>query len=198
MNYASVEKFILDMLKQKLSDKLYYHNVRHTEETIHAAEEFSKAEGLTGEEVTILKTAALFHDLGYLYLPAHNEPFGADFARKTLPEYGYTPAQIEKICSLIMATTLPQNPQNLEQQIICDADLQYLGTEESHEQAELLRKELSMHNNMSFSDRDWLDYQISFLKSHHYFTNSCRQSRNNAKAKYLKELIELRNKISEK
>jgi len=196
MDYESVEKFILDMLKQKLSDKLYYHNVRHTEETINAAEEFSKAEGLPEEEITILKTAALFHDLGYLYLPVDNEPFGAEFARKTLPEYGYTPAQIDKICSLILATTLPQRPQNLEQQIICDADLQYLGTEGSHEKANLLRKEMSTYN-MSFSDRGWLDYQINFLKNHHYFTNSCKQSRDNAKARYLKELIEIRDKIPE-
>ncbi len=84
------------MLRQKLSDKLYYHNVRHTEETIKAAEEFSRAEVLPEEEITILKTAALFHDLGYLYLPFGNEPLGAEDARKILPEYGYSPAQIEK------------------------------------------------------------------------------------------------------
>lgn len=196
MDYKSVEKFILEMLKQKLSDKLYYHNVRHTEETISAAEEFSIAEGLPEEEITILKTAALFHDLGYLFLTKDNEPSAAEFARKTLPEYGYTPAQIDKICSLIMATTLPQRPQNLEEQIICDADLQYLGTEDSLEKAELLRKEMSTYN-MSFTDRGWLDYQINFLKNHHYFTNSCRKSRDCAKARYLKELIELRDKIPE-
>ena len=196
MNYGSLEKFILDMLRQKLSDKLYYHNVRHTEETIKAAEEFSRAEVLPEEEITILKTAALFHDLGYLYLPFGNEPLGAEDARKILPEYGYSPAQIEKICSLILATSLPQNPQNLEEQIICDADLQYLGTENSHQQANLLRKEMSMHN-MSFTDREWLDYQINFLKKHHYFTNSCKQSRERAKAGYLQELIEQRNKLSE-
>lgn len=196
MNYGSLEKFILDMLRQKLSDKLYYHNVRHTEETIKAAEEFSRSEGLPEEEITILKTAALFHDLGYLYLPVDNEPAGADFARKTLPGYGCTQAQIEKICSLILATSLPQNPKNLEEQIICDADLQYLGTANSHEQADLLRKEISVYG-MSFTDREWLDYQISFLKKHHYFTNSCKQSRDSAKAGYLQELIEQRNKIPE-
>ena len=68
MDYARVEKFILDLLKKKLSDKLYYHNVCHTCETIKAAAELGRAEGLPEEEITILKTAALFHDTGLFRL----------------------------------------------------------------------------------------------------------------------------------
>ncbi len=189
MDYARVEKFILELLEKKLSDKLYYHSVNHTCKTIKAAEEFSRAEGLPEEEITILKTAALFHDSGYLRMPVDNERIGTEIARDILPEYGYTPEQIEKICRLILATRMPQKPENLEEQIICDADLQYLGTEEYVKLSALLRKEMSFYN-ISFTDQEWLDFQINFLKSHHYFTRSCRQSRDAVKAGYLKKLIE--------
>ncbi len=189
MDYARVEKFILELLEKKLSDKLYYHSVNHTCKTIKAAEEFSRAEGLPEEEITILKTAALFHDSGYLRMPVDNERIGTEIARDILPEYGYTPEQIEKICRLILATRMPQKPENLEEQIICDADLQYLGTEEYVKLSALLRKEMSFYN-ISFTDQDWLDFQINFLKSHHYFTRSCRQSRDAVKAGCLKKLIE--------
>ena len=189
MDYARVEKFILEMLKKKLSDKLYYHSVNHTCKTIKAAEEFSRAEGLPEEEITILKTAALFHDSGYLRMPVDNERIGTEIARDILPNYGYTPEQIEKVCRLILATRMPQKPENLEEQIICDADLQYLGTEEYDKLSALLRKEMNLYN-ISFTDQDWLDFQINFLKSHHYFTRSCRQSRDAVKAGCLKKLIE--------
>ncbi len=196
MDYARVEKFILDLLKKKLSDKLYYHNVCHTCETIKAAAEFGRAEGLPEEEITILKTAALFHDTGYLRLPVENERIGTEIAREILPEYGYTPEEIEKVCRLILATRMPQKPANLEEQIICDADLQYLGTEEYDKLSNLLRKEMSFYN-ISFTDQDWQDFQINFLKNHHYFTSCCRQSRDAAKAESLKKLIEAKENILE-
>lgn len=191
MDYARVEKFILDMLKRKLSDKLYYHNVSHTCDTIRAAEEFSRAEGLPEEEIIILKTAALFHDSGYLRMPVDNERIGTEIAREFLPEYDYTPEQIEKICRVILATRIPQKPGNLEEQIICDADLQYLGTEEYDKLSTLLRKEMSFYNIL-FTDQEWLDFQINFLKNHHYFTRYCRESRDAVKADCLKQLIDAR------
>ncbi|MEI8246021.1 MAG: HD domain-containing protein [Lentisphaerota bacterium] len=191
MDYARVEKFILEMLKKKLSDKLSYHNVRHTIETVKAAAEFSRSEGLPEEEITILKTAALFHDSGYLRTPFDNERIGMEIARDILPEYGYTPDQIEKVCRLILATRMPQKPENFGEQIICDADLQYLGTDDYDNLSTLLRKEMSFYNIM-FTDRDWLDFQINFLKNHRYFTQSCRQARDAGKAGHLKHLLEVK------
>lgn len=194
MDYPGVEKFILEMLQMKLSDKLYYHNVNHTRETIEAAAEFSRSEGLQAEEIIMLKTAALFHDSGYLQTPLDNERIGVAIANKFLPAYGYTSEQIEQICRLILATKMPQRPTTLAEEIICDADLQYLGTKEYDMQANLLRKEMSYYNT-SFSDQDWLDFQIKFLQNHHYFTRSCRQSRGATKAEVMKKLIEAQKNI---
>lgn len=197
MDYARVEKFILEMLKKKLSDKLSYHNVRHTIETVKSAAEFGRSEGLPEEEITILKTAALFHDSGYLRTPLDNERIGTEIAMDILPEYGYAPDQVEKVCRLILATRMPQKPENLGEQIICDADLQYLGTDDYDNLSTLLRKEMSFYNIL-FTDRDWLDFQISFLKSHRYFTQSCRQSRDAGKAGHLEKLIELKESLETK
>lgn len=48
-------------------------------------------------------------------------------ARQYLPHFGYTGDEIEQVCDIIMATQMPQNPHNHLGQIICDADLDYLG-----------------------------------------------------------------------
>jgi hypothetical protein len=57
----------------------------------------------------------------------NHEEAGVEIAREILPDYDYTQEQIDHICQLIMKTKLPPKPVYLLEQIICDADLDYLG-----------------------------------------------------------------------
>ena len=57
-----------------------------------------------------------------------HEETGVEIAGAILPHFDYTEEQIQKINELIMVTKLPPRPKNLLEQIICDADLDYLGT----------------------------------------------------------------------
>src|SRR5436309_16127441 len=58
---------------------------------------------------------------------ADHERASAQIAAAILPNYGYTPAHIQAICGMIMATKLPQAPHTLLEQIVADADLDVLG-----------------------------------------------------------------------
>ena len=63
-------------------------------------------------------------------IPHHynnHEYFSTLVAREILPTYYYTRSQIDTICELIMATKLPPKPRNKLEEIMCDADLDYLG-----------------------------------------------------------------------
>ena len=62
-------------------------------------------------------------------------------ARAWLPQFDYSKEEIEKICELILVTKMPQKPKNKLEEIICDADLYYLGTDQFFVTADKLYKE---------------------------------------------------------
>ena len=130
MRYETVKKFILEKLQGELPQHLSYHSVGHVKDVCQATEEIAGKEGIAGEDLTLLLTAALFHDSGFLFGAAEHEKKSCDIARQHLPEFDYTGDQIEKICGMIMATRIPQTPHNLLEQIIADADLDYLGRDD--------------------------------------------------------------------
>lgn len=133
-------------------------------------------EGCSEEEILILKTAALFHDAGHTISYDNHEFFSSQMAREMLPEYNYTPEQIERICSLIMATKLPPRPTDLLESIICDSDLDYLGRSDFIPVSNTLYEELKAQDKMKTLN-DWNKLQVKFITGHQYFTSTARSLR---------------------
>ncbi len=127
IQFTDIQEIILDRLEKELPDNLFYHNVKHTVDVVTEVELIGWGEGCSDEEILLLKTAGLFHDAGHTVEYENHEFHGTQIAREMLPKYNYTPDQIERICSIIMATRLPPKPSNLLESIICDSDLDYLG-----------------------------------------------------------------------
>jgi ligand-binding sensor domain-containing protein/class 3 adenylate cyclase/predicted metal-dependent HD superfamily phosphohydrolase len=189
INYMKAERHIMRVLEEQLSPKLYYHSINHTKDVTEAAERIALMEGITDEDLFLLKSAASYHDAGFVEKYNQNEEIGMRMARETLPKYGYTQAQIDVIDGLIKATEIPQSPKTLLEQIMCDADLDYLGRDDFHEIADLLRKELREHGIIN-SDRLWDEIQVKFLTQHTYFTKSAISTRQKKKMKHLEEIKE--------
>ncbi|MBL4667727.1 MAG: hypothetical protein JKY30_00485 [Flavobacteriales bacterium] len=171
IHYRKAEKYIVERLKKELSNNLHYHDLRHTTDVCAAVERLALMEGIEGDDIFLLKTAALYHDAGFVKQYANNEDIGADLAEEVLPRFGYTQDQIDKIRGLIQATKVPQQPQTHLQQIICDADLDYLGGDEFHPIADKLKREL-MERDIISSDKQWDELQVKFLEAHTYFTKT--------------------------
>ena len=144
-------------------------------------------EGVTGENIFLLKTAALYHDGGFVEKYMENEEIGARMAREVLPRFGYSEEQIKTVEKLIMATRVPQQPRDHLEKIICDADLDYLGRDDFHLIADRLRKEFLAHGVVQ-SDREWDELQVKFLTTHRYFTESAKKQRQPGKLKHLDEV----------
>jgi hypothetical protein len=176
IQFTDIQEIILDKLEKELPDYLYYHNVKHTVDVVTEVELIGWAEGCTDEEILVLKTAALFHDAGHTVAYDNHEYFGAQLARKMLPMYNYTTEQIERICSIIMATSLPPKPTNLLESIICDSDLDYLGRSDFIPVSNTLYEELKVLNKMG-SLNDWNKIQVRFISGHQYFTETARSLR---------------------
>ncbi len=187
INYYKAERFILAKLKKELSPKLHYHSLNHSKDVTRQAERIAIGEGITDEDLFLLKSAASFHDAGFIEQYERNEPIGARMAAEILPNFGYTEAHIDRIRELIFVTQVPHKPKNNLEEIICDADLDYLGRDDFHEIADRLRRELREHGKID-SDRKWDEMQVSFLTKHRYFTKTSIETRLDKKKMNLEEI----------
>jgi adenylate cyclase len=176
IQFTDIQEIILDKLEKELPGFLYYHNVKHTVDVVTEVELIGWAEGCTDLDILLLKTAALFHDAGHTISYENHEYHGAEMAKKMLPSYGYSTSQIDRICSLIMATKLPPKPSDLLEQIICDSDLDYLGRSDFIPVSNTLFEELKAQNKMNELN-EWNKLQVKFISGHQYFTRTARSLR---------------------
>jgi uncharacterized membrane-anchored protein YitT (DUF2179 family)/predicted metal-dependent HD superfamily phosphohydrolase len=171
VDYDGVCTFLMRKLQTDLPAHLRYHDVEHTKSVIQITDSIARAEGVGDEDLLLLRTAALFHDSGFMKRYSDHEEASCVIAMDTLPRFGYTDQQIKIINRLIMVTRLPQQPESKLEQIICDADLHYLGTDKYFETAECLYHEFKNHGLVK-NRRQWKKMQVQFLGSHHYFTQT--------------------------
>lgn len=190
IQFTDIQELILDRLENELPVTLYYHNVKHTVDVVTEVELIGWAEGLNDEEILLLKTAALFHDAGHTIDYDEHEYHGTELVKKFLPECGYSEEQINKICSIIMATKLPPQPVDIYQEIICDADLDYLGRSDMIPVSNTLYKELHEQNKIGTLN-DWNKLQLKFISSHSYFTKTARSLREVNKQKQIERIKKL-------
>jgi predicted metal-dependent HD superfamily phosphohydrolase len=192
MQFTEAKKFIMNKLKKELPKHLFYHSIEHIKDVYESARAIAKSEKITKVEKDLLLTAALFHDSGFIIDQKEHERLSSEIAEKCLPDFGYTPEQIATIRGMIMATKIPQSPKNHLEQILCDADLDYLGRDDFFIIGDKLFAELSMYGIID-SENDWNKLQVTFLEKHHYFTATAIRNR---KAKKEEHLQLIKSKIS--
>ncbi len=190
IQFTDIQEIILDKLEKELPSSLYYHNVKHTVDVVTEVELIGWGEGVSDEEILLLKTAGLFHDAGHTIEYDNHEYHGTLLAREMLPKYGYTPEMIDHICEIIMATKLPPQPKNLLEEIICDSDLDYLGRSDFIPVSNTLFKELKEQDKIG-SLNDWNKLQVKFISSHQYFTKTARNLREVNKQKQIERISSL-------
>lgn len=187
MQYQQVYNFLMPKLEKELPAYLYYHNAEHTKSVIAAVEHLAAGENISGDELTVLRTAALFHDAGFLQQADGHEEISCIWARQYLPDYGYADNQIEHICRTIMATRLPQSPVDHLGEILCDGDLFYNGKDGYAANAEKIFKEFK-HRGIVKTESEWQLMQLEFLSGQHFFTRSAREELDMVKEEIVKDL----------
>lgn len=188
MSFDKVKEVVYQDLRG-LDKRLYYHGIHHTfDDVLPCAEMLAKEEKLSDEETLLVKTAALFHDTGFLDQYEKNEPQGCERARKLLPKYDYSEKQIDQICDMIMATQMPQNPKDKLAQVVCDADLGHLGQEQCITRGEALRLELKLMKGLNPTLREWNERNLVFYEKHHYWTDSAKRILQEKKEKNIQEV----------
>jgi uncharacterized protein len=187
--FNSIKQPIVSRLGTDLDPRLGYHNLAHTLDVLEQAQVIAHSEGLTNEhDLLLLKTAAVFHDSGFLFVYKNHEEKSCDIATESLKDI-FNESDLKKIHGMIMATKIPQTPHNLSERIICDADLDYLGRNDFEPISRNLHKEFLTFKILP-ENCVWDHIQIKFFESHQYFTKTAIEKRNKVKLKHLAILKE--------
>lgn len=181
-------KFVVDLMTNKLPEQYVYHNLQHTLDVVSAAEEIATHSNLRTEQVEVVLAAAYLHDIGYTQNNERHEDHSITLSREFLDQLGADKNYIDDVIGCIEATKMPQNPKNLLQQVLCDADLYHLSSGQYFEKAELLRTEFSTLENDNITESEWLNMSTVFIDSHRYFTDYGKQTLDPGKAKNLKKI----------
>lgn len=192
MNEQTVQHLfdrVLSDLKDGLSENLTYHSVHHTMDVIEQTMAIAKREKISStRDLLLLKVAALYHDTGFLFVYKGHEEESCTKAKKELPPLAFTATEIDRICGMIMATKIPQQPKNLFEQILADADLDYIGRTDFKQISSLLKAEF-IHYGITKDNASFEKLQLDFLNSHEYFTKSSRQLRSPVKKHTIEERL---------
>ncbi len=192
MEYARLELYIIEKLHNELKEDLYYHCTEHTIDVCESVERIAVEENVNEEDTLLLKTAALFHDSGFIFSYENHEDSSAQYGESILPDYGYNTEQISSIRGMILATKIPQRPNNLLEMIICDADLDYLGRDDFLYKSFLLKREWDIYLRKTTLNQ-WYTQQLNFLVGHDFFTETSKKNREANKQNLIMDMKSLLN-----
>ena len=174
---------------KNLDAGLTYHCYAHTMDVLKQCIRIAEAEGVKDEhEIFLLKVAALYHDTGFLHTYRNHEEASCEIFLAETNGFSFTEEDIAVVKRLIMVTQIPQQPKDILEKIICDADLDYLGREDFFSIGETLRKEFLLYKVVA-NDVEWENLQLKFLKNHKYHTTSSQLLREPFKQLNISKLL---------
>jgi len=168
---GKVKAFVHDFFREHKNEAYVYHDLQHTHDVVKAAQTITGYYEIKGADHFIVITSAWFHDLGYFIDHAHHEEKGADLAAKFLADEHVSKEIIQKVRGCIAATKPPQQPHNLLEEIVCDADLFHFGMDSFTKRSKLLLEEYNNLHDEPMSKALWRDETIAVMAAHHYFTD---------------------------
>jgi uncharacterized protein len=196
-DYERARQYVLERLARELPPQYCYHCAAHTsEDVLPALERLAALEQVTDDsDMLLLRTAAIYHDIGFVEVYEGHEEASCRIAAETLPGFGYSPGQIEQICQMIQATKLPQAPGTYLAMLLADADLDVLGREDFLARNKDLFEEY-VFVGIGVPLLVWYESQIRFMRQHHYFTQAAIRLRGSGKEQNIEKMQNLASDLS--
>lgn len=192
---AETENAVEQLFRDRQDPRLLYHNAQHTRDVVSAVITISGQQSLSEKESFPIIAAAWWHDTGYLFSgPENHEQVSAGKASEFYTAKGVDEETIRMICGCIMATKVPQQPHNLYEEIICDADLFHFGKPGFLDKSKMLRRENELFTGKEMTGTEWRAITIGFMTGHTYFTDFAKRELTPQKQEYLAELVKKQNK----
>jgi class 3 adenylate cyclase len=169
LRLQDVQDEVIEKLINEFPQNLYFHNVERVKELINLVDLYSRAEEMGDEDKLVVKTAALLSDVGYIQSYEEHEEHSIEFAKDFLSRFKYNQEQIDKICTLIDITKQNRKPQNKLEEILLDAEMNYLSRADFVSLNEQFFNEQFEHGKID-SKEDWVKMQVVLLSNHKYYT----------------------------
>lgn len=167
---SKTERYVRQLLQEKLSADHRYHHLPHTQAVVDAARLLATRHELDARQCELLELAAWFHDTGFTATYEDHEEAGAEIAKSFLHQEGYSEEDVATVCRLIMATKMGYEPQDDLERIIRDADLSNLGRADYLAMLSGLRHEWGVFREETYSDKEWYELNYRFVRDHKFYT----------------------------
>ena len=169
------EAFVLDLFDRKLPEECVFHSKDHTLDVMKNALTIGKESGLSVNDLNCLALGAVFHDAGYVSSYDGHEIISAQMAREFLISLDIDDSQIKQVERAILATRVPQSPEDLVSKVLCDADLMHLTYPDYFARMEPLRLEWKLTGKSDLTETQFHRKSIDFFNMHNYHTSYGRQ-----------------------
>jgi predicted metal-dependent HD superfamily phosphohydrolase len=177
---------LLATLENNLPAHLTYHSLAHIIDVANVCDAYINYYKIDEGYAKLIRIAAIGHDLGYMTSPDQHEERSITMLSQVLPQI-LEPKEIKLVNGMIRATKVPQKPKTFYEEILADADLDYLGRSDYDQLSKLLFKEFLFFNVVK-NQKEWLDVQIQFLANHKFHTPFAQRHRKPSKLEKLKKL----------
>lgn len=190
MNILKIsEDYAKNLLKDKLSSAYTYHNLDHTIQVVDKIKILAKEENISPEDTENLLLAGWFHDLGYVDDADNHEEESRKIASDFLKQHRFPEERIAKIGELILATDKFYKPKNHLEEVIKDADLYHLASDDYFRICENLRQEIKEVHHQKFSKLKWAELNITFFAKHQFYTKFAKENWQPEKEKNVEKIL---------
>lgn len=194
MNYQKalieIKKLVHNYFTEHLNPNRIYHTIQHTETVADWALQMADHYKLDVKSLFIVQAAAWLCDIGVIDDPEQPQKKSARLAGKLLVKLPLDNNLIKEIKSCIVATEVPQQPRNLAEQILCDATMFHLGSEDFPSRSKLMRREHILLGGNKISKDTWKKRDIELLQNHRFKTEYARELFDTQKKINLDQLLE--------
>ena len=190
-------EFVSQLFKERLPEYLVYHTFGHSEKVADTSYKIGKGMKLGDEGLEIVTLAGWLHDTGYTEIYRGHEEISMRIAREFLRKENYPEEKISLITGCIKATKIPQQPQNLLEEIVADADLAGLGRKSFFADTELLHYEWKTALSRKYSQQQWMQQNLELLTGHTFFTIYAREKYTKRQNENTKAVAKILHKLAE-
>jgi HD superfamily phosphodiesterase len=198
---AESENYISALLAEKLPGNIIFHNLDHSLMVKKYAETIGDQEGLNSDEMNILRICALFHNTGYVNSYKNYCEESVSIASAFLAEHKVDQQTIDHISDIIRAGSQPQNSKDKISEVLCDAEMMYIASENSIEQFDRLYEETALVKQKPVKRPVFERKLLGLFSTHSYFTEygkTVLQPKKEAAARRIEERMKRRKLIENK
>lgn len=187
------------ILQNDISSDLTYHNYEHTKMVVDAVELIAKSEQLSPDDKDTVVIAAWFHDTGFRDAYDGHEAKSVEIATEFLKSLDAPSEKIKAVENCIKVTALGSIPQNKLEEVIKDADISHVSSNDYQDFSCRLREEWLNVMDKRYNDLEWWEMSLDFVTKVRFYTNYGQEvlcaSQEKVKAKLEKKVKKVKKNI---